>query len=192
ITGSIGVFGLLFNGEALADKLGVRTTTLERGALPGPSVLHPMSDAQRAALQSNVDATYERFLDAVTTGRGAVSGLKKDDLRPIAEGHVWTGAQAKERKLVDNIGGLAEALQDARKRAQLGEDEDVGLDIITGHEDDLQKLTGLASVLAPQGADAATLKAALTVLLGDPAALQFALAHDGQPLAIDPVTIRVR
>src|SRR5207237_696819 len=121
ITGSIGVFGLMFNAERLADNWGVRSYALERGALAGPSLLRQLSEPQRAALQGSVNNTYERFLDAVTTGRGAASGLAKDDLRKIAEGHVWTGAQAKERKLVDHIGGLADALEDAKKRANLGD-----------------------------------------------------------------------
>ena len=119
------------------------------------------------------------------------SGLKKDDLRKIAEGHVWTGAQAKERKLVDHIGGLSDALADAKKRAGLSESEDVSLDVITGHEDDLLKMTGLASVLAHSG-DADAVKLAAKLLLGDPDALAFALQSEGKPLAMSPVSIRVR
>jgi protease-4 len=190
ITGSIGVFGLMFNAERLADDAGVRTYSLQRGALPGPSLLHGLSDEERAALQASVNNTYEQFLDAVITGRGKTAGLEKDKLRDIAEGHVWTGKQALERKLVDNMGGIAEALQDAKKRANLGDDEEVGLDVITGHEDDLMKMTGLVSVFG--GARAAAIESAARLLLGDPDAVAFLLTEKGRPMAVAPVTVRVR
>jgi protease-4 len=189
ITGSIGVFGLLFNVERLADDWGVRTYPFERGALPGPSVFRPLNDAERAALQRGVDATYERFIASVIAGRGKASGLTEEKLREVAEGHVWTGDQAKEKKLVDAIGGVLDALELARERAGLKEDEEVALDVVTGAPDGLGKLVGLARVLAPSGSEGVVRAARL--LLGDPAALTFVLDHEGQPMAVAPVTWHV-
>ena len=141
-----------------------------------------------------MSATYERFLDAVTTGRGTVSGLDKEALRKLAEGRVWTGAQAHERKLVDTLGGLADALLEARKRANLDADEDVSLDIMMGNLSSLSRLTGLAHLFAPTygtySADAVGKAARL--LLGDPEALSFLLSNEGKALAVSPVSVRIR
>lgn len=192
ITGSIGVFGLLFNGERLLDDIGVRTHSMERGALPGPTGLRPLSDGERAALQVSVDSTYERFLAAVVEGRGAVMALDKEGVRAIAEGRVWTGAQAKERKLVDSMGGILDALEEARKRANIPEDEDIGLDVITGSDDNLVRLAGLATSIAGTGTGSANVAKAVRWLLGDPDALAFALEHEGRPMAVAPVHVRLR
>ncbi len=192
ITGSIGVFGLLFNGERLLDDIGVRTHSMERGALPGPSGLRPLTDGERAALQVSVDSTYERFLTAVVEGRGALMGLDKEGVRALAEGRVWTGAQAKERKLVDSMGGVLDALEEARKRANIPEDEDIGLDVITGTDNDLVRLAGLASSIVGKGAGSANVAKAVRWLLGDPDALAFALEHEGKPMTVSPVHVRVR
>jgi protease-4 len=192
ITGSIGVFGLLFNGERLLDDVGVRVHSMERGALPGPSALRPLSEAERAALQVSVDATYERFLTAIVEGRGATMGLDKEGVRAIAEGRVWTGAQAKERKLVDAMGGVLDALEEARKRAEIPEDEDIVLDVITGTDNDLVRLAGLASSIVGANAGSANIAKAVRWLLGDPNALAFALEHEGKPMAVAPVNVRVR
>jgi protease IV len=189
VTGSIGVFGLLFNAERLADDIGVRTYPLERGALPGPSTFRPLSDAERAALQLSVDATYERFLDAVTAGRGEQSGLDKEQLRAVAEGRVWTGAQAEERKLVDRMGGIMDALDEARSRAGLGEEEQISIQVITGRGDSLGRLMGFARAFRTAESD--SLVQAARLLLGDPQALSFALTHEGRPLALTPARLHV-
>lgn len=189
ITGSIGVFGLLFNVEELADDWEVQTYPLERGALPGPSVFRSLTDAERASLQRSVDATYDRFLDAVTAGRGQQSGLDKEELRAVAEGRVWTGAQAQERKLVDTLGGILDALEEARSRAGLGTDEAITLDVRSGDGDGLGRLTGLARLFMAPGTDGVA--QAVRLLLGDPRAAAFVLAHEGRPLAVTPVRLHV-
>lgn len=188
VTGSIGVFGLLFNAERLAEDLGVRVHTVERGALPGPSSLRALSEAERAAMQVSVDATYERFLDAIISGRGELMALSKEQLRPLAEGRVWTGAQAKDHKLVDAIGGILSAVADARTRAGIDADEEIVLDIISGDDDDLVQLAKLAQAFAPTH----SLDAAVRFILGDPEALAFALQHEGSPLAVAPMRVRLR
>jgi protease-4 len=130
ITGSIGVFGLFANIEELADRTGIRTHRSDRGAVTGPSTFEPLTAPQRAALQRSVDAAYTRFLQAVIVGRGQARGLDEASLRAVAEGRVWNGTQARERKLVDELGGLADAVADARRRAGISEDESVTLEVV--------------------------------------------------------------
>lgn len=186
ITGSIGVFGLLFNAQGLMSDLGVRSVEEKRGALPGPDLFRGATEEERARLQQSVDATYERFLDAVVAGRGEQK-LKKEALREIAEGRVWTGAQALERKLVDAHGTLIDALRMARERAGLRSDDEVALAVFAG-DDDLPLLGALGGVVStalglPTGDH---MKAAATLLLGDPALAEAAATSAGKPLVLAP------
>lgn len=189
ITGSIGVFGLLFNVEGLADELGVRSFSLERGANPGPSILRPLTDGQRRALEGSIEATYDRFLTAIVAGRGEAMGLDKDGLRGLAEGRVWTGAQAIERKLVDERGGVLAALAEARDRAGIAADEPIIVDVMTPSAGALADVLGLGVMLFGAEGDAAAWRSVARLLVGDPARAAFALHHEGRPLALLPATL---
>lgn len=191
ITGSIGVFGLLFNAEGLISDLGVRSVEQKRGALPGPDLFRGLTDEERARLQQSVDATYERFLDAVISGRGE-DKITKDALREIAEGRVWTGAQAIERKLVDSEGSIIDALRLAREKAGLSAKEEVTLAVFSGRRA-LPLVGALGGVMAtalgmPR---AESLHAAARLLLGDPELAAFAASSQGLPLVLAPA-IEVR
>jgi len=113
LTGSIGVFGLLFNARALLNqKLGVTVDTiLTNRSADFPTGSRPMHARERDALQRNVTSIYEEFTGRVAEGR-------KLDLQHVADslgqGRVWTGQQALERGLVDKLGGLEDALQAVR------------------------------------------------------------------------------
>lgn len=189
VTGSIGVFGLLFNVEDLADELGVRSFALERGANPGPSLLHPLTDGQRRALEGSIEATYDRFLEAIITGRGEAMGLDKAALRALAEGRVWTGAQALERKLVDEQGGVLAALAKAREQAGLAADEPVIVDVMTPSGGPFTDALGLGAMLFGVTNDVAAWRSVARLLVGDPARAAFALQHEGRPLALLPATL---
>ncbi|MBI1947114.1 MAG: signal peptide peptidase SppA [Deltaproteobacteria bacterium] len=191
ITGSIGVFGLLFNVEGLADELGVRSFAVERGANTGPSLFHPLNDGQRRSLEGSIDATYDRFLDAIVTGRGEAAGLDKEGLRKLAEGRVWTGAQALERKLVDERGGVLAAIAAARDKAGIAKDEPVVLDVLTSRGDPMLDALGLGAVLFGAKTDAAAWRRLARLLVGDPGTLAFAFEHEGRPLALLPAGITV-
>ncbi|MEM6926142.1 MAG: signal peptide peptidase SppA [Myxococcota bacterium] len=107
ITGSIGVFGGKFNVGGVYDKVGVSETTYKRGALSDLfSTTEPFSDEGRAVYQEFLSGFYERFLTVVAEGRG----LDRDAVHEVAQGRVWTGEQALERKLVDELGGLERAI----------------------------------------------------------------------------------
>ncbi len=124
LTGSIGVFsGKLVASEAL-DKIGVSTDTVQRGAHALMySGRRGFSDSERERLAVTVDAIYDDFVGKVAAGRGRPF----DEIEPLARGRVWTGRDAYDRGLVDELGGLRDALRIARERGELPDDAPVVL-----------------------------------------------------------------
>lgn len=118
ITGSIGVFGIMFNTEKfLKNKTAVsfdRVVTHPYADIG--SAVRPMTDFEAAKIQESVERVYTRFLDVVQEGRGYE---KREDLESIAEGRIWSGTRAKELGLVDELGGLDSALKKAGEFAQV-------------------------------------------------------------------------
>lgn len=116
LTGSIGVVGgkLVF-GNALRN-LGVSAYTVSRGQRATLySTLRPWNRDERRAIQGMMEATYDRFLKRVASGRS----LTREAVHAVAQGRVWTGADAKTHGLVDEIGGLEAALAHAHRMAGL-------------------------------------------------------------------------
>ncbi|MBL0309406.1 MAG: signal peptide peptidase SppA [Bacteroidetes bacterium] len=117
ITGSIGVFGLIPNAKKFFnDKLGItfdEVKVTKHGVLGG--ITKPVDAEEGAFLQRNVEKTYREFKERVAEGR------KKDTayIESIAQGRVWTGQQGIANGLVDEIGGLDEAIAYAAKQANL-------------------------------------------------------------------------
>ncbi len=117
ITGSIGVFGLIPNAQKLlTDKLGItfdEVKVTKHGVFGG--ITKPLDAQESAVIQRNVEKTYREFKQRVAEGR------KKDTayIESIAQGRVWTGHQAIANGLVDEIGGLDEAIAYAAKQANL-------------------------------------------------------------------------
>lgn len=115
ITGSIGVFSLIFTVEDTMSKLGITVDGVHKGVL---SAVHPARALSRTAAhvaQLNVNHIYKRFTKLVAEGRNlSVGSIKK-----VAEGRIWTGEQARRLGLVDRIGGLNAALESAAKMADL-------------------------------------------------------------------------
>ncbi len=118
ITGSIGIFGMIPNFARSLDKIGVHTdgvgTTRFAGAF---DVTRPMDPAVGRVVQSVIDKGYADFTGKVAQARDR----DVDAIDEVARGRVWSGAQAKERGLVDAFGGLKAAIADAAGRAKLGE-----------------------------------------------------------------------
>lgn len=110
ITGSIGIFGLIPNIRGLVtDKLGVTTYPISTNpAGAQPDIFAPMTESQRAGMQSYVDRGYELFVKRVASGRKKTV----DQIKAIAEGRVWDGREALRIGLVDKLGGLDTALAD--------------------------------------------------------------------------------
>ncbi len=128
LTGSIGVFYLkpVLRG-LLGDRLGVNQETLTRA--PMADLLNtwsPWTEAQQKAVQAWVDASYDDFITQVSVSRK----LDKEKVDTLARGRVWSGAAARERGLVDALGGLVEAVESARKRAGVPPEEDVDLVVL--------------------------------------------------------------
>lgn len=119
ITGSIGVFGLLPNAQKLLkDKLGITFDEVEvtkHGVLGG--ITKPLDAEETAIAQRNVERTYGQFKQRVAEGRGKDTAY----IETIAQGHVWTGRQGIANGLVDELGGLDEAIAYAAKKANLKE-----------------------------------------------------------------------
>lgn len=116
VTGSIGVFGILPTAEGLMDKLslhtgGVTTTWLAGGFDPR----RPLDPRLQTAVQSGIDNIYARFTGLAAQARKSTP----DKIDAVAQGRIWTGAQAKERGLIDRLGSFDDAVQAAVKLAKL-------------------------------------------------------------------------
>jgi protease IV len=118
ITGSIGIFGMIPNVARSLDKIGVHTdgvgTTRFAGAF---DITRPMDPAVGQVIQSVINKGYADFTGKVADARSK----PVEAVDEVARGRVWSGAQAKERGLVDDFGGLRVALTDAAARAKLGD-----------------------------------------------------------------------
>lgn len=121
ITASIGVILKLSNIESLMDKIGIKSYTLKTGKFKDSgSPLRQFSAEDRAMLQSVIDNTHQQFVKAVAEGRK----LPIEDVRKIADGRILSGEQAMAYKLVDRLGTLQDAIEEAGRLAGItGEPE---------------------------------------------------------------------
>src|SRR5438105_14614867 len=107
LTGSIGVIFMHFNVRGLLDWAKVEETTLQTGKYKDTmSPFRPIKDADREEIQGISDDIYGQFVKAVADGRG----IPEAKVRDLAEGRIYTGRKAKELKLVDELGGLDDAV----------------------------------------------------------------------------------
>ncbi len=146
LTGSIGVVGGHIAPAAALAKLGVNTFPMGRGKhATMMASLKPWTADERALMQRHMEAVYKTFVSRVAAGR------KKpvEQILPIAQGRVWTGAKALELGLVDEIGGLDAAIAEARKLAKL--DADSGLEVYPPSPTLRDLLAGWGQVHAPFG-----------------------------------------
>ena len=119
ITGSIGVFGMLFNAEKLAANNGLTWDVVKTARFADiNTVSRPKNPQELANIQRIVDRIYDRFITKVADSRK----LPKNKVQEIAQGRVWSGTAAKNLGLVDAIGGLEDAIREAAKQAKLGDD----------------------------------------------------------------------
>lgn len=120
ITGSIGVFGLMANfGVFLEDKLGITFDQVNTGELSDfPNLTRPLTTIEREIFQQGVNKVYDTFLSKVDDGRP----IDREQVEAVAKGRVWSGEQAIDKGLVDQLGGLNEAIILAAKAANISED----------------------------------------------------------------------
>jgi protease-4 len=116
LTGSIGVVMQLANLEGLLKKVGVEYVVVKAGAYKDVgNMARAMTPEERRILQSLLDDVYDQFIGAVAEGRG----LDPQAVRAFAEGRIYSGRQAQSLKMVDDLGGLEDAIEAAAKMAGL-------------------------------------------------------------------------
>ena len=157
ITGSIGVITGKLVVRDLKDRLGVGSDTVRTNANADAwSIDAPFTPEQRAHREAEADLFYNDFVQRVAEGRN----MSTEDVDVVARGRVWTGADALERGLVDELGGLRSAVRRAKVLAGLDEDTEVRIVSYPG--------TSLWDMVRPHSSEpaAATLGAALPAALG--------------------------
>lgn len=187
ITGSIGVYSLSVSAERLLGRLGVSSTVLQRGALAhrGGLLVAPGPAAMQAAAKE-VAAAYRQFVRVVAEGRR----MSVTEVEALAQGRVWTGHDAHAKGLVDEIGGLGDAIRHAREAAGLGADDPAELVVLpsdrTGWPDAVRRtLVGEAEVpvsrLLPPAVRPAVAAAFLAAVGGT----------QSRPMALMPMVLQV-
>ena len=117
MTGSIGIFGLIPNFEGTTEKIGIHSDVVKTNDFADfGNLTRPFNEREKVAMQNYVEKGYDLFLTRCAEGRN----MDKDTLALYAEGRVWTGNQAKEIGLVDEIGGIERAIEIAADLANLG------------------------------------------------------------------------
>ncbi|RMG45828.1 MAG: signal peptide peptidase SppA [Acidobacteria bacterium] len=128
LTGSIGVYaGKFVTRRFWRDKLGINFGGIQRGAnAEMMSSQEPFDERARARLEALLDRIYDDFVTKAAEGRG----MTPEELEPLARGRVWTGRDALERGLVDEIGGLQRAIAVAAERAGIPEGAAIAIEVL--------------------------------------------------------------
>lgn len=120
ITGSIGIFGVIPSFEKALSKYGVNADGVKLSPLAGePDILAGFDPEFDRVAQSTIEQGYQRFLERVAKARGKTV----EQIDTIGQGRIWAGGTARQLGLVDRLGGLDEAIEEAAKLAKLGEGE---------------------------------------------------------------------
>ncbi len=139
VTGSIGVVGGKLAYTGLYEKLGVTTETIERGKNSGLfSSSGKFTDSQREVVKAMMEDMYQQFTSKAAEGRH----MPVDKLRELAGGRVYTGRQAKENGLIDDLGTLHDAVLEAKKLAGLEKDAEVKIEVLPPPTNFLESLFG--------------------------------------------------
>lgn len=120
ITGSIGVFSMLFNFKGFLDnKLGITTDQVNTGYFSDMyNMTGPLTEYEKKMIQRNTDASYDGFLTKAAEGRS----MDKSRMEPLASGRIWTGEEALNNGLVDLLGDLDDAIDIAAQKAGVEDD----------------------------------------------------------------------
>jgi len=137
LTGSIGVFGVLFNAEETWRKLGVSWDTVKTNpAADFPTMTRPLTETERETFRDVIADIYRSFVERVAEGRG----MTEQEVDRVGQGRVWTGAQAVGQGLVDEVGGLDVALRFAKEEAGIDADAPVELHVYPAPEGLMDRL----------------------------------------------------
>ena len=134
LTGSIGIFGMFPNMTGLFNKVALTTDVVKTNTYADlGDVSRPMREDEKALIQSRIESGYDTFITRCADGRG----MTKAAIDSIGQGRVWTGEQAIEKGLVDELGGIEKAIAVAAKLADL---KDYKLVEVSGSKDFLKDL----------------------------------------------------
>jgi protease-4 len=142
VTGSIGVIMPLYNASRLFGLVGVKSEPIKSG--PNKDLgnfARPMTEPERQILQGMVNGFYEQFFEVVARGRA--HRLKPEEVRPLADGRVYTGVEAHKLGLVDEVGYLEDAIAAAQKMACLCDAAVVAYDCGCGYRGSIYAATGI-------------------------------------------------
>jgi len=124
LTGSIGVVSIKFVIDGTLKKLGMNIEGISQGKYADLySPIRPFSPEERARMAQTMQATYDAFVEKAAQGRNTTP----ERIDAIGQGRVWTGRQAKQIGLVDELGGLDRAVAIAKQRAKIAQDSEVEL-----------------------------------------------------------------
>jgi len=182
LTGSIGVVLTKFVIDGTLKKLGMNMEGVSKGKFADLySPVRPFSPEERARMEAYMQATYDTFVEKAAQGRNTTP----EKIDAVGQGRVWTGRQAKQLGLVDDLGGLDRAVSLAKQRAKIAQDADVELVIYPPKKSFYDILTN------PLGGNDRAGTLALLLGFGSPRVLQALAAplqvfRRGEPLAIMP------
>jgi protease IV len=188
LTGSIGIFGGKFVTGGVYEKLGARieSSSIGRNAEIN-SQARPYNPEELKKLQAQLQAFYDQFVEKVAASRHT----QPEKIDAIAQGRVWTGRQAKQNGLVDQLGGLDRAIAVAKQRAKIPAESDVELVVYPPRRSFYELVSEQLSGSSEQMAVSAWMTANLS--RGELDALRMlrgpvAIFHRGEPLAMMPFT----
>ncbi|MDE1205789.1 signal peptide peptidase SppA [Tenacibaculum larymnensis] len=115
ITGSIGVFGAIPNFSQFTDKIGINAEQVSTNNSPSYSVFEPMNKKFYDVTKEGIEEMYTTFVNRVSAGRN----MTFEQVNEIAQGRVWTGKEAIKNGLIDQLGGLNDAIKAAAELAEL-------------------------------------------------------------------------
>jgi protease-4 len=138
ITGSIGVFGVIPNfGKMLNNKIGITFDRVETNEHAAFSMFNALDNKELSVFQKGVNEIYDTFISKVAKGR---DGLKKTDVHKIAKGRVWSGKEALDLELVDEIGDLTEAINYAAEKTNINNEKIKIVEFPEKENDELMEL----------------------------------------------------
>jgi len=125
ITGSIGIFSVLFDASGfMNNKLGITTEEIKTGEYGEMiTISRPLTNAEKDVWQTRTEEIYETFTGKAAEGRD----VSKEEIKKVASGRVWTGVQAKDKGLVDVLGGYDDAVRIAAEKAGIADNYRVKL-----------------------------------------------------------------
>jgi protease IV len=182
LTGSIGVVLIRFVIDGTLDKLGVNIETVKEGQYADIfSPVRPFTPDERKKLGDLMQATYDTFVEKAAAGRNTTP----ERIDAVAQGRVWTGKQAKELGLVDELGGLDRALEIAKERAKIAAGSEVEL-VVFPPKKSLFEVVSEPLGRTDNGAGLATLLGTRNAQALNAVTAPLRLFRRGEPLALMP------